>query len=161
MTKTRSRRRTAAETKRRKLTVTETIKEDVEEAEGNAEIANAAVVVVAVTIETTNTQKMLDQVQMTIVLSTVDISGASVTRVLEEMITIPQEEVAEMGKDVVTLIQAVVTVVEEVTEVVVTTTTVLVTTKGTSITTWMVRRNKELRTMAKELINSRMLNTII
>jgi uncharacterized protein (DUF697 family) len=140
--------------------VTEAIKEDVEEAEGNAEIAKAAVVVMAVTIELTNAQKM-DQVQMTIVLSMVDISGASATRILEETIVIPQEEVAKMGKDVVTLIQAVVTVVEEVTEVVVTTTTVLVTTKGTSITTWMVRRNKELRTMAKELINTRMLNTII
>jgi hypothetical protein len=68
----------ATETKRRNLTVTETIKEDVDEAEGNAEIAKAAVVVVAATIETTNTQKM-DQVQMTIVLSMVDISGASVT----------------------------------------------------------------------------------
>jgi hypothetical protein len=87
MTKTRSRRRTAVETKRRNLTVTETIKKDVDKAEGNAEIAKAAVVVVAVTIEMTNTQKM-DQVQMTIVLSMVAISGASVTRILEETIMI-------------------------------------------------------------------------
>jgi hypothetical protein len=75
------------ETKRRNLTVTETIKKDVDKAEGNAEIAKAAVVVVAVTIEMTNTQKM-DQVQMTIVLSMVAISGASVTRILEETIMI-------------------------------------------------------------------------
>jgi uncharacterized protein (DUF697 family) len=140
--------------------VTEAIKEDVEEAEGNAEIAKAAVVVMAVTIELTNAQKM-DQVQMTIVLSMVDISGASATRILEETIVIPQEEVAKMGKDVVMPIQAVVTVVEEVAKVVVTTTTTLVTTKGTNITTWMVRRSKEMRTMAKEPINSRTLNTII
>jgi hypothetical protein len=67
-----------------------------------------------------------------------------------------------MDKDLVMLIQAVVTVVKEVAEVVVTTTTTtLVTTKGTNVTTWMVRCNKELQTMAKELINSRMLNTII
>jgi hypothetical protein len=66
-----------------------------------------------------------------------------------------------MDKDVAMLIQDVATVVEEVAEVVVTTTTIPATTKGTNITTWMVRRNKELRIMAKELINSRMLNTII
>jgi hypothetical protein len=104
--------------------------EDVEKAEGNAEIVKAAVVVVAATIEMTNAQKRV-QIQKTSVPCTVDISGASATRILEEMIVILQEKVAKMDKDVATPILAVVTMVEEVAEAVptkTTTTTIMVTT---------------------------------
>jgi hypothetical protein len=75
-----------------------------------------------------------------IVLSMVDVSDASVTRVLEETIMILQEEVAEMDKDVAVLILGVVIVVEEVAELVATTTatTILETTMAMNITTWMV-----------------------
>jgi hypothetical protein len=65
------------ETRQRNPIVTE----DVEKAEGNAKIAKAAVVVVAATIKTTNTQKRV-QIQKTSVLHTMDISGASATRIL-------------------------------------------------------------------------------
>jgi hypothetical protein len=98
------RRRTVMETSRRNLTMTE----DVEKAEGNAEIAKAAMVVVTLTIETTNAKKRV-QIQKTTVPCMVNISGASATRILEEIITILQEEVAEMDKDVATPILAVVT----------------------------------------------------
>jgi uncharacterized protein YtpQ (UPF0354 family) len=86
-------------------------KEVVVEAEVNAEITKVDTVVVAVTTEKMNTQEM-DQVQMTIVLFMVDISGANATRILAEIIIILQEEVAKMDKDVVIPIQAVVIMVE-------------------------------------------------
>jgi hypothetical protein len=152
------------ETRRTNLTVIKTIKAAVDKkAERIADIAKAAVVVVEATIEIINTQEM-DQVQKTIVLSMVVISGASATRILEEeIIIILQEEVAEMGKDVVIPILAVAIMVEEVAEAVATTitTTMLVTTTIMNITTWMVCRNKELRILVKEPINSTMLSTII
>jgi hypothetical protein len=110
------------ETRWRNLTMVEAMTEDVQKAEGNAEIAKAAVVVVAATIEMTNTQKMVQIQQKTSVAHMVDLSGASATRVLEETIAILQEEVAKMDEDVVTPILAVMTVVKEVAEAVATTT---------------------------------------
>jgi hypothetical protein len=80
------------------------------------------VVVVAATIEMTNTQKMVQIQPKTSVAHMVDMSGASATRILEETIAILQEEVAKMDEDVVTPILAVMTVVKEVAEAVATTT---------------------------------------
>jgi hypothetical protein len=96
----------------------------------------------------------------------VDTSGTSATRVLEETIAILQEEVAKMDKDVVTPILAVATMVKEMAKAVATTTTtttttIMVTTMARNITTWMVHCSKELQTLAKEPINSTMMNTII
>jgi hypothetical protein len=96
-----------------------------------------------------------------IVLFMADISGVSAIRILEETTTTLQEEVAEMDKDVATLILAVVImVVEEEAEVADTMT--LVTIRTMRIITSKTHRNKELRMLAKEPI-SKMLhqNTII
>jgi hypothetical protein len=127
------------------------------EAMVNAETEVA--VVVAATVMT-NFQEM-DRVQTMIVLFMADISGASATRILEEMTAILQKEVAEMEKDVLMPILAVeIMVVKEEAKVVDTMT--LVTTRTMKIITSKTWRNKELRTLAKEPI-SKMLhqNTII
>jgi hypothetical protein len=155
MKKTKSRRKKAMETTR--TIAMEATKVVVVEATANAETEVA--VVVAATV-TTNIQEM-DLAQMMIVLFMADISGASAIRVLEETTAILQEEVAEMDKDVATLILAVViVVVEEEAEVV--DTMMLVTTRTMRITMSKMCRNKELRTLAKGSI-SKMLhqNTII
>jgi hypothetical protein len=156
MMKTRSKRRTTVETRRRKVTVVianGVNKEVVVETERNAAIKVVDAVVVAVATEKTKTQKW-----MTIVLFMVGISGANATRILAETITILQEEVAKMDEDVVISIQAALNMVEVAEAIGTTTTTTTI--LEMNIAAWMVCRNKELQTTAKES-TSRMLKSII
>jgi hypothetical protein len=153
--KIKSRRKKVMETRR--IIAIEATKVVVVEEMANAETEFAVVVAATVMI---NIQEM-DPVQMMIVLFMADISGVSAIRILEETTMILQEEVAEMDKDVVTLILAMeIMVVEEEAEVVDTMT--LVITRTMRIIMSKMHRNKELRMLAKEPI-SKMLhqNTII
>jgi len=120
------------------------------------------------TTKTTSAQGV-DQVQTMIVLSMVDISGASATRVLVETTATLREEAAEMEDEVVAIPVVAMTVVEEVAKAVAaTTTTMMETTVATSNATWMVRRNEATTTtptvakepMAKEPINRALNNAI-
>jgi hypothetical protein len=162
MRRTRTRRRMAMEIKRKKISVIGTIGKVVVEAETNAEIT--IVVAVVVIIPRTISTEGMDQVQMMIVLSMVDISGANATRILEVIIIILREEEAEM-EDKAVAMPGKVTMVEEVVEVaatIITTTTEIIT--AMSITIWMVHSNKSIitiRIMAKEPINRMLNNTTL
>jgi hypothetical protein len=153
----------AMEIKQRNISVIRTIGKAMVEAEINAEITIA--VVVAATIPRTISTQGMDQVQMMIVPSMVDISGTNATRILEVIIIIPQEEVAEMEDKAVAMLVEV-TMVEEVAEAVtaITITTTTETIMAMSITTWMVRSNKSIiiiRTMTKEPVAKEPINRML